>query len=60
MFHKVSKCDPGALRNVSRCVTNHHSTMMKFHDCVSYDVDRFLEPITERASVSDDKDRYYT
>ena len=35
----------------------HHATMMKFHDCVSYDVDRFLEPMTERASVSDDKDR---
>ena len=27
---------------------------------VSYAVHRFLEPFTERASVSNDKDRYYT
>ena len=27
-------------------------------DCVSYAVNRFLEPFTECASVSDDKDRW--
>ena len=35
---------PGALRNVSRFVTNHHATMMKSYDYVSCAVDRFLEP----------------
>ena len=35
--------------------------MMKYHDYVSqYAVDLFLGPVTDRASVSDDKDRYYT
>ena len=34
--------------------------LMKQYDCVSYAVIRFLEPSTEYASVSDDKDRYYT
>ena len=34
--------------------------MMKQFDCVSYAVNRFLEPLTECASVSDEKDRYYT
>ena len=29
------------------------------YDCVSYAVNRFLEPLTECGSVSDDKDRYY-
>ena len=43
---------PGALRNVSRYVTNHHATRAQPY--------RFLEPFTECASVSDDKDRYYT
>ena len=34
---------------------------MQYYDCVShYAVDRFLEPLTECAPVSDDKDRYYT
>ena len=34
---------------------------MKYDDCVSQiAVNRFLEPITECASVSDNNDRYYT
>ena len=34
--------------------------VMKYYDCVSCVVNRFLEPFTECASVSDAKDRYYT
>ena len=35
--------------------------VMKSYDCLSSNaVDRFIEPFTECASVSDDKDRYYT
>ena len=30
------------------------------YDCVSYAVNRFLEPFTECASVSGDKEGYYT
>ena len=38
-----------------------YAAMTKQYDCVShYAVKRFLEPFTECAPVSDDKDRYYT
>ena len=56
----IELCSTQELRNVSRYVTNHRATIMKYYDFVTSAVNRFLEPFTECASVSDEKDRYYT
>ena len=52
-------CAPPA-QTLTTSANQRYATMMKEYDCVSYAVNRFLEPITECASASDDKDRYYT
>ena len=51
---------PGALRDVSRHVTSHHATMMKQYDCVSYAVNRFLEPFMRSVRINDGRIRYCT
>ena len=53
-----SSNDPCALQaqQITTSGNQRYATMMKYDDCVSrYAVNRFLDPITERASVSDDK-----
>ena len=58
----LSDCDRFGIpqSNTQRCPFSYFCTeVMKQYDCVSHAVNRFLEPFTECASVSDEKDRYH-
>ena len=59
-IEKRSRCAPRA-QPITTGAHQRYATMMKYYDCAShYAVNRFLEPFTECASVSDDKNRYFT